>query len=130
MVLNCKVFELLILVGFNTKLLHLKVRISVRISVRGYWQLSGVLGDVTEVIKSMSVGVLLKTQDYFHFLTLARHQLLKIMCWLFSALALAVKNIVVIIFGPPGFFSNFQQISCRIFSEKFSRQISCQKAFV
>ena len=72
----------------------------------------------------------LKTQDYFHFLTLARHQLLKIMCWLFSALALAVKNIVVIIFGPPGFFSNFQQISCRIFSEKFSRQISCQKAFV
>ena len=71
----------------------------------------------------------------FHFLSLARHQLLKITSSLFSALALvAVKNIVVIIFGPPGFFLNSNRscvkmrsckISCQISNETSSCQILC-----
>ena len=62
----------------------------------------------------------------------------KIILTLFLAAATlsAAKNIVVIIFGPTGFFglltsfADFQHISCPILSEKFSCQISCQKAFV
>ena len=58
----------------------------------------------------------------------------KIIPTLFLAAAMlsAAKNIVVIIFGPTGFFgsltsfADFQHISCQILSEKFSCQISCQ----
>ena len=58
----------------------------------------------------------------------------KIIPTLFMAAATlsAAKNIVVIIFGPTGFFglltsfADFQHISCQILSEKFSCQISCQ----
>ena len=58
----------------------------------------------------------------------------KIILTLFLAAATlsAAKNIVVIIFGPTGFFglltsfADFQHISCQILGEKFSCQISCQ----